>query len=203
MENVFFGVKATMARLSVHWHFFCDDCAAHAFAFQIVLWLCSCFHATSPLEFYSQIRCIFSETHTNENWELFLRKRKIDFLFIRSNVQQNALKWKFTWFLFFNPFSECWPQVQVPLEERTTALHWTQWTTNWRLYHDHQGTVAEIRKGHWRWFDQGAEEYFSCHDLDGWKSLDFRHSVMEGQEPRRNDQWIQDQLPAIFGQQNS
>lgn len=99
--------------------------------------------------------------------------------------------------------TECRPQIQIPFQKRTTAIHWIERSTNRRFDHHHQGFVTEVREGHRCWIEQGTEEHLPCNDLNGWESFNFCHLVVESKESWRDDQWIQDQLPAVARQQDS
>lgn len=107
----------------------------------------------------------------------------------------------FSWLSFL--CLECWPQVQVPLKERTASVHRAQRPADWWLDNNHQGTVTKVREGHRFWIDQGTEKHFARHDFDGGESLDVRYFVLESKESRRDDQWIQDQLPTVAWKQDS
>lgn len=212
-----FGVgkeRPTQTWRSVHWHF-CDGAHAHSSRRDYIPML-------HNLALMSDIQCARTQTTsflaklTQERGEQsilwFFAERKIDkilFLSVPCTDGRKVLKRKFTWHgltmllsIFFHATSECWPQVQVPLQERTTAIHRTQRPTDRRLDNNHQGVVSKVREGHWRGIDQRTEEHLSRHDLDGREPFDFRHLVLARKESRRDDQRIQNQLSTVLGQQD-
>ena len=92
----------------------------------------------------------------------------------------------------FISLSECWPQVQAPIQEGNASIHWDQWRGDCWLWTHHWGPFKEVWEGKiflklhemWNIFsmpdyfvsgnasraERGPEECSACYDHNGWES---------------------------------